>query len=54
VPGHDGKTADLSAGLADGDRGAVEGFRRRLRSAGLVVRSFTTAAGAELRASTPG
>ena len=40
--------AGLSATLVDPDRGAVEGFRQRLRSAGLVVRTFTSAAALEL------
>jgi hypothetical protein len=30
--------AEVPAGLADADRGVVEGFRQRLRDAGLVVR----------------
>ena len=34
--------AACPAGLADTDRGPVEGFRRRLRDAGLVVRTFTS------------
>jgi hypothetical protein len=39
---------NLPSGLADADRGAVEGFRQRLREAGLTVRVFTSAAGLEL------
>ena len=35
-------------GLSDADRGPVQRFRQRLRDAGLVVRSFTSAAGLEL------
>ena len=35
-------------GLADADRGPVEGFRQRLRDAGLVLRAFTSHAGLEL------
>ncbi len=42
------KPAGLSARLTDADRGAVEGFRQRLRSAGLVVRVFTSADALEL------
>jgi hypothetical protein len=42
------KPAGLSARLTDADRGAVEGFRQRLRSAGLVVRAFTSADALEL------
>jgi tetratricopeptide (TPR) repeat protein len=42
------KPAGMSVTLVDADRGAVEGFRQRLRSAGLVVRAFTSAAGLEL------
>jgi tetratricopeptide (TPR) repeat protein len=41
-------TAGLPPGLADVDRGAVEGFRQRLRDAGLVVRGFTSDASLEL------
>src|SRR6266567_949472 len=33
---------------ADGERGAVEGFRQRLRDAGLVVRGFSSGHGLEL------
>ncbi len=40
-------TADLQGVLADPDRGAVEGFRQRLRDAG-VVRGFASDAGLEL------
>ncbi len=40
--------AGLPGTLADADRGAVDGFRQRLRDAGLVVRSFDSAAGLEL------
>jgi tetratricopeptide (TPR) repeat protein len=40
--------AGMSAGLADADRDAAEGFRQRLRSAGLVVRAFTSPAALEL------
>ena len=36
------------ADLADADRGQVQGFRQRLREAGLIVRVFTSAAGLEL------
>jgi len=42
--------ADLPAGLADGDRGAVDGFRERLRQAGLIVRGFSSGDGLELEA----
>jgi hypothetical protein len=42
------EAADSSIGLADHDRGPVEGFRQRLRDAGLVVRAFTSDAGLEL------
>jgi tetratricopeptide (TPR) repeat protein len=41
-------TVGVPAGLADADRGAVEGFRGRLRDAGLVVRGFASADGLEL------
>ena len=41
-------TAGPLAALADADRGAVEGFRQRLRDAGLVVRAFASAADLEL------
>jgi len=40
--------AGLPAALVDADRAAVEGFRRRLLGAGLVVRAFTSAAALEL------
>jgi hypothetical protein len=40
--------ASLPPTLIDADRGAVEGFRQRLRSAGLVLRSFTSPAALEL------
>jgi tetratricopeptide (TPR) repeat protein len=43
-----GKPVGLPATLVDADRDAVEGFRQRLSSAGLVVRSFTSAAALEL------
>ena len=42
------EAASLPDGQADADRGPVEGFRQRLRDAGLVVRSFTSDAGLEL------
>jgi lysophospholipid acyltransferase (LPLAT)-like uncharacterized protein len=42
------EAADSPIGLADLDRRPVEGFRRRLRDAGLVVRAFTSDAGLEL------
>ncbi len=35
-------------GVADADHGAVEGFRRRLRDGGLVVRGFATVDSLEL------
>ncbi|MGD0706123.1 MAG: DUF4062 domain-containing protein, partial [Trebonia sp.] len=38
----------LPSALIDADRGAVEGFRQRLRGAGLIVRVFTSAASLEL------
>jgi tetratricopeptide (TPR) repeat protein len=38
----------MSATLVDADRGAAEGFRQRLRGAGLVVRAFTSPADLEL------
>jgi tetratricopeptide (TPR) repeat protein len=41
-------TAGLPPRRADADRGAVEGFRQRLRDAGLVVRGFTSDASLEL------
>jgi tetratricopeptide (TPR) repeat protein len=41
-------TAGMPGALADADRGSVEGFRQRLRDAGLVVRGFDSAAGLEL------
>jgi tetratricopeptide (TPR) repeat protein len=41
-------TTEVPAGLADADRRAVEGFRQRLRDAGLVVRDFTSDDGLEL------
>jgi hypothetical protein len=34
--------------LADADRSLVQGFRKRLRDAGLIVRDFSTASGLEL------
>ncbi len=40
--------AGLPGALADPDRGAVEGFRQRLRDGGLVVRGFTSDSGLEL------
>ena len=40
--------ASLPEGCADGTQGPVEGFRQRLRAAGLIVRSFTSDAGLEL------
>src|SRR5215472_14232585 len=43
-----GEDADVPAALADADRGAVDGFRRRLRDAGLLVREFSSDAGLEL------
>ena len=42
------ETAGLPGELADADRGPVEGFRQRLRDAGLIVRAFTTGDGLEL------
>jgi tetratricopeptide (TPR) repeat protein len=42
------KPSGLPATLIDADRDAVEGFRQRLRSAGLIVRAFTSAATLEL------
>ena len=38
----------LPAPLVDADRGAIEEFRQRLRSSGLVVRAFSSAAALEL------
>src|SRR5262249_45183364 len=43
-------TADLPADLVDADRTAVDRFRQRLREAGLICTSFTTAAELELAA----
>ncbi len=40
--------SQLSADLADADRGAVDAFRHRLRAAGLLARDFTSAANLEL------
>jgi tetratricopeptide (TPR) repeat protein len=40
--------AGVPAGLVDEDRGAVEGFRQRVRDAGLIVRDFTSNDGLEL------
>jgi tetratricopeptide (TPR) repeat protein len=42
------ETAGLAPGLADADPGPVEGFRQRLRDAGLIVKTFSSAAGLEL------
>ena len=42
------EAASLPEGRADGDRSTVEGFRQRLRDAGLIVRGFTSDAGLEL------
>jgi tetratricopeptide (TPR) repeat protein len=42
------EAVDTSAVMADADRVAVEGFRQRLRDAGLVVRTFSSADGLEL------
>jgi tetratricopeptide (TPR) repeat protein len=42
------ETADLPADLVDADRAAVDGFRRRLQEAGLIVAGFSTAEGLEL------
>lgn len=39
---------EAAEGLADPDRGAVEGFRRRLRETGLIIRHFATADSLEL------
>lgn len=44
----DEEASGLPPEAADADRGAVEGFRQRLRDAGLVVRSFATADRLEL------
>src|SRR5262249_55459177 len=44
------ETADLPADLVDADRTAVDQFRQRLREAGLICTSFTTADGLELAA----
>ena len=41
-------TGDLPGVLADADRAAVEGFRQRLRDAGLMVRGFASETGLEL------
>jgi tetratricopeptide (TPR) repeat protein len=38
----------LPSALVDADRGALEGFRQRLRGAGLIVRAFNSAASLEL------
>jgi Domain of unknown function (DUF4062) len=42
------ETASGPDGRADADRDAVDGFRQRLRDAGLVVRSFISGPGLEL------
>ena len=42
------KPAGMSAKLVDADQGAAEGFRQRLRRAGLLVRAFTSPAALEL------
>ncbi len=42
------ESAGLPDMLTDADRGAVQGFRQRLRDAGLVVRAFASADGLEL------
>src|SRR5215472_15879190 len=39
---------ESAAGPADADRGAADGFRERLRGAGLITGGFTTADGLEL------
>lgn len=39
---------DIPAGAADADTGLVDGFRRRLRDAGLIVATFTSPASLEL------
>ena len=41
-------TAGLPPGFADADSAAVEGFRQRLRDAGLMVKAFTSVADLEL------
>ena len=41
-------SASLPEGCTDGPQGPVEGFRQRLRDAGLIVRGFTSDAGLEL------
>jgi Domain of unknown function (DUF4062) len=40
----------VPVGAADVDRGAVDGFRRRMREAGLIVATFSSAEGLELGA----
>jgi tetratricopeptide (TPR) repeat protein len=40
--------ADFPAAMADADRSAVESFRQRLSSAGMLIRSFTSDADLEL------
>jgi tetratricopeptide (TPR) repeat protein len=42
------ETTGLPPGFADADSAAVEGFRQRLRDAGLIVKAFTSAADLEL------
>ena len=42
------ETAGLPPGFADADSAAVNGFRQRLRDAGLIVKAFTSAADLEL------
>jgi tetratricopeptide (TPR) repeat protein len=42
------EASDLPAGLADADRRAVDGFRQRLRGAGLIVATFASPEGLEL------
>ncbi len=42
------ETVDLPPDLTDAEPAAVEGFRQRLREAGLIVRTFTSDAGLEL------
>jgi hypothetical protein len=37
-----GDAPGVPAGLADAERGPVDGFRRRLRDAGLLVREFSS------------
>lgn len=44
--------ADVPAALTDVDRAAVDGFRRRLRDAGVLIREFSSDAGLELEVST--